>query len=225
MVIAISNWYDFRFIEIFRQAISPGTLTFPFTFLLSDIITEVYGYKHARKAIWVAFVFNVIFLLFGKLVTILPTPEFTQNTMALNKLFFISTRVIVASFLSYLISEPLNSYIVAKLKIFFKGDFMGIRFITSTIIASALDTTCFVTIAFSGVYQISQLVVLIFNIWLFKTIIEICGLPVSIRMTNFLKKKEALDIYDYNTNFNIFKLDSEYTISNNQFNQGDKTNV
>ncbi len=63
MIIAISNWFDARLVDIFGMVISPGALIFPITFLLSDTITEVYGYKHARRAIWSAFLFNVIFHL------------------------------------------------------------------------------------------------------------------------------------------------------------------
>ncbi len=64
MIIAISNWFDARLVEIFHFVISPGAVIFPLTFLVSDIITEVYGYKHARLAIWSAFIFNILFILF-----------------------------------------------------------------------------------------------------------------------------------------------------------------
>src|ERR1700736_166731 len=76
MMIAISNWFDSRLILLFGISISPGAMSFPFTFLISDIITEVYGYKNARKAIWAAFLFNIIFLAYGQIVIHMPSPSF-----------------------------------------------------------------------------------------------------------------------------------------------------
>jgi queuosine precursor transporter len=220
MVIAISNWYDARLVEVLGIAFSPGALIFPLSFLLSDAITEVYGYKNARRAIWVAFLFNLLFIVFGQIVIHLPTPSFAvENNAAFDKLLSVNGWIVCASFVSYIISEPLNSYMIAKLKIILKGNYIGIRFIASTIFSALIDSILFINIAFHSSVDSHNLVLMVFNIWIIKSFVEIIGLPFSIRITKWLKNKEHLDVYDFKTNFNPFSLDIRYENTNNQYKQ------
>lgn len=221
MIIAISNWFDARLVEIFGMAISPGALIFPVTFLLSDIITEVYGYKHARRAIWSAFLFNLIFIGYGQLLVHLPSPSFATDNATFNKLIAVNIYIILGSFSSYIISEPLNSYILAKLKQKYHGQYIAIRFVLSTIIASFLDSIVFATIAFYKIYSMHDITKIIFDIWITKTTIEIIGLPFSIRLAKSLKKSEKLDIYDDDTDFTPLSLEANYTTVNNKYKNGD----
>jgi queuosine precursor transporter len=218
MVISISNWYDSRLVSIFGIIISPGALTFPISFLLSDIITEVYGYKLARRAIRTAFLFNILFLIFGQIVIHLPSPSVAaENNAAFNKLLTMNNWIVGGSLCSYLISEPLNSYLVAKLKNHFNGKYIGIRFIISTIFSVFIGSTLFILIAFHNVLDLPTLLLMVLHSWVIKVSIEIIGLPFSIRFAKWLKKSEQLDIYDKKTNFNPFKLDVTYDQSNNHF--------
>jgi len=216
MIVAISNWYDARLIMLFGVIVTPGSLLFPLTFLLSDIITEVYGFKHARRAIWVALLFNAIFISYGKILTLLPSPEFS-NYEALDKLINMDFWIITASFTSYIIAEPLNAYLLAKLKIITKGKYVGIRFIASTIIASTIDTPLFVLIAFHSTLSLEKMNSMIFSIWFIKCIVEIGLLPFSISLTKIIKNKERLNIYDINTNFTPFSIDVTYPLDDNKF--------
>lgn len=220
MVIAISNWFDARLVEIFGMAISPGALIFPATFLLSDIITEVYGYKHARRAIWSAFLFNLIFIGYSQLLVHLPSPRFATDNAVFNKLISDNTYIILGSFSSYLLSEPLNSYILAKLKKKYNGQYIAIRFVLSTVIASFLDSIVFATIAFYKIYSLHDITKIIFDIWITKTTIEIIGLRFSIRLSKLLKKSEKLDIYDDKTDFTLLSLEANYTSINNKYKDG-----
>ena len=219
MVIAISNWFDSRLVLLFGLPISPGALSFPLTFLISDIITEVYGYKNARKAIWAAFLFNVLFIAYGQMIIHMPSPSFSTLNEAYSQILSLNTRIVVASFLSYLISEPINAYLVAKLKLVLKGQFMGFRFITSTLVASGIDSVFFGMIAFYGVFSHEHLFSLIINIWLVKSAVEIIGLPISTRVCKYIKNKEQMDIYDDNTRFTPFSMDTKYSRTSNKFNQ------
>jgi uncharacterized integral membrane protein (TIGR00697 family) len=221
MVIAMSNWFDARLVEIFGMAISPGTLIFPITFLLSDMITEVYGYKHARRAIWSAFLFNIIFICYGQLLTHLPSPSFSKDNVLFNRLLSINIFIIFGSFTSYIVSEPINSYILAKLKQKYRGKYIAIRFVLSTIISSFLDSLIFASIAFFRIYSAHDIIKIIIDIWLTKTVIEIIGLPFSIRLAKFLKKSERLDIYDYGTNFTPLSFEANYSTNNNKYKNGD----
>jgi len=217
MVIVLANWFDPRLIKVFGLTTDAGTLIFPLTFLLSDLITEVYGYKHARRAIWCGFLFNALFIIYGQLVIHMPSPDFPTNNAMFDNLLSTNIRIIIASAISYLISEPLNSFVMAKLKIKMQGRYLAIRFLSSTLFASGADSLIFSVIAFYGVMSNINLIYLILTMWLIKVLIEIMGLPISIRLTNRLKKMEGLDIYDRNTNFNIFKLETHYSTKDNDF--------
>ncbi|MBS0351645.1 MAG: queuosine precursor transporter [Proteobacteria bacterium] len=217
MTLAISNWFNARLVFIFHKTISPGALIFPLTFLVADIITEVYGYKYMRKAIWAALLFNIIFWGYGQLIIHLPSPAYSVDNAAFDKFLAVDGRVIAGSFIAYLISEPLNSFILAKIKVWMKGEYMGIRFVASTVLAAGLDTLFFTFIAFYKSLGIDNLLVLGFNIWVFKVAIEILGLPISIRLAKFIKKKEEVDMYDTHTQFNIFKLESKYQAGDNKY--------
>jgi hypothetical protein len=217
MVLAISNWYDARLIFIFGIVVTPGTLLYPITFLLSDVITEVYGFKHARRAVLVALLFNSIFISYGKILVHLPSPSFPNNNDALDKLIHIDFWIILASFSSLIISEILNSYLVAKLKMMADGKYIGLRFITSTIISTSIDTPLFVFIAFNQTMGSNEMITLIYSIWLIKCIIEIALLPFTIKLAKVLKQKEQLNIFDINTNFNPLSIDVDYPRSNNKY--------
>jgi uncharacterized integral membrane protein (TIGR00697 family) len=217
MVIVLANWFDPRLIDIFGLNTDAGTLIFPLTYLLSDVITEVYGYKHARRAIWAGFLFNAVFVLYGFIVTHMPSPSYPTINPLFDKLLTFNVRIILASAISYLTSEPLNSFIMAKLKIKMHGRFMGIRFVASTIIASGTDSIIFGVIAFYGLMSNYNLTALILTMWLIKVAVEILGLPISIKIAKKLKKMELLDIYDRRTKFNIFSLDAKYVSHDNEF--------
>lgn len=152
----------------------------------------------------------------------MPNPDYHTNNQMFDKLLSTNFRIIFASGLSYLISEPLNSLIISKLKIKMNGDYVGIRFILSTIIASLSDSFIFGSCAFFGVMSNENLLTLIISMWLIKVAIEIAGLPISVRLTKKLKISEQLDIYDKRTNFNIFTLDTYYTENDNEFRKNNR---
>ena len=217
-VILLANWFDIRLIRVIGLETDAGTLIFPLTFLLSDLITEVYGYKYARRAIWTGILFNFLFILYGQLVVHLPSPSYAiANNQSFDSLLGLNVRIIVASTISYLCSEPLNSYIMAKLKIKTQGKMMSLRFVASTVIASLFDSFVFGTLAFYGTMPNHDLIKFNATMWLVKIIIEIFGLPLSLRAAAKLKRYEELDMYDNGTNFNIFSLDAAYASTNNKY--------
>jgi queuosine precursor transporter len=215
MTLVLANWFDARLVHLFFFDTDAGTLIFPLTFLLSDIITEVYGYKHARLAIWCGFLYNFVFIMYGQLVIHLPSPAYQTNNILFDTILAINLRIILASAVSYLISEPLNSIILAKLKIVTKGRHMGLRFVASTLVASGFDSIIFGILAFYKVLNNSNLFYLILAMWLVKVFIEIICLPISTSLTKKLKEIEQIDIYDINTKFNIFSLNTHYNKQNN----------
>lgn len=217
-VILLANWFDIRLVKIGFLETDAGTLIFPLTFILSDLITEVYGYKYARRAIWAGFIFNFMFIIYSQVVIHLPSPAYAfTNNQSFDALLGFNTRIIIASTISYLCSEPLNSYIMATLKIKTAGRMTYLRFVLSTVVASLFDSFIFGTLAFYDTMSTTDLIKFNFTMWLVKVIIEIIGLPFSLKATRKLKEYEKLDMYDIGTKFNIFSLDAEYANKNNRY--------
>ncbi len=211
VALLLANWFDPRLINFFGAVVDAGTLVFPLTYIASDVLTEVYGYKYTRQTIWLGFFVNCLFLIYGQIVSILPSPQFALHTnQAFDQFFQMDLRIIVASFVSYFCAEPLNAILIAKLKIKFKGRFMAARFLGSTVIASALDTLIFSLIAFMGIIPGLHLFYFMLTIWIAKIAIELLILPVSIRLSLYLKQLEQTDRYDINTKFTIFAWETHY---------------
>ena len=178
-------------------------------------MTEVYGYQQARRAIWAGFLFNGLFILYSLLVSHMPSPDFANHNAEFDQILRFNIRIILASILSYFIAEPLNAYLMAKLKIKTKGRYMGLRFLGSTLIAAFFDSSIFSFAAFFGLMPTQDLLFFILDMWLVKVFIELIGLPISIYLVRKLKKIEGLNIYDRKTKFNLFSLKVTYTPEDN----------
>lgn len=217
MVLVFANIFDARIVNIFSLVTDAGTIIFPLTFLLSDLITEVYGYKNARQAIWVGFFFNALFILYGQIVIHLPNPPYASHNDIFTTLFALDSRIMLASVISYLCAEPLNSYVLAKLKIKTRGRFMSLRFVMSTLAASGVDSFIFGMLAFYGTMTSGNLLGLILTMWGIKVFLEVCGLPISLKLAKNLKKAEQMDIYDFDTRFTLFSLEYKYKPKQNKY--------
>jgi uncharacterized integral membrane protein (TIGR00697 family) len=215
VTILLANWFDIRLIQIGPFMTDAGTLIFPLSFIISDTITEVYGYKEARRAIWCGFLFNLLFLGYGSLVTHLPSPEVAPYNSEFDTLMTFEWRVIIASIISYFCAEPLNAYILAKLKLRWQGRHMAARFVSSTLFASAVDTTVFTSLAFYGLMPTEALITMALTMWLIKVAIEVLGLPFSLRLARYLKKVEHRDIYDRHTQFGMWHWEANYKAEDN----------
>ena len=172
---------------------------------LQDIITEVYGYKNARIAVWSALLFFLIFILYGQLVVALLSP-YSSSREALVAFLYTNNRIILAAILSYFITETMNSYLVAKLKILLNGEYMGLRFITATLTAYTFNEIIYAPIAFYGLIpNLEEFIYHMFTSWVFMVSIELLFLPFSIRLAKYIK-----------TNFNPFSLNTQYRKKNNK---------
>lgn len=214
MIIVLSNWFDLRLIQVFGIVANSGTPIFAITFFLANLITEVYGYKYARLAIWWGFFFNIFVFLYGQCVILLPCPEHYHTEM-FDTLLAANNRAILAGFIGYLSSEPLNSWVMAKLKIELNGQFMGSRFLLSTLIACVVDSVVFGFIAFYGILDKQIFISLIFGMSVVKAVIDFLMLPLFLYLSKKLKQQEHLDIYDKGTKFNLFRLETYYPLSAN----------
>jgi uncharacterized integral membrane protein (TIGR00697 family) len=177
---------------------------FPLSYIVGDVLTEVYGYRWARRVIWLGFLCNLVFVFFAWVGQILPPAPFWQGQEAYRSILGYAPRLLSASFAGYLAGEFTNSFVLARMKILTRGRFLWSRTIGSTIIGQGLDTSIFITLAFIGTP--SFLPVIILYHWLGKVLIEAAATPFTYFVVNRLKQKEGIDTYDYQTNFNPFLI-------------------
>ncbi len=176
-------------------------IIFPLSYIFGDILTEVYGYRQARRVIWLGFFCNVIAVIALWVAGLIPAYE-ADVQVAYKRILGYAPRILVASFLAYLVGEFANSFVLAKMKIKTKGRFLWSRTIGSTIVGQGLDTSVFIAIAFGGTLSGAVLGSIILTHWLVKTLYEVAATPFTYAVVNFLKKKEGIDTYDYDTDFN-----------------------
>jgi hypothetical protein len=183
-----------------------AVVIFPISYIFGDILTEVYGYSRARQVIWLGFLCNLLTVIAIYLAQIMPSASFWQGQSSFAQTLGSTPRILLASFLAYLVGEFANSFVLAKLKIFTSGKFLWTRTIGSTIVGEGLDSLVFISVAFTGTIPSSGMTSAIITQWTIKTVYEIVATPITYVIVNFLKRQEGIEIFDRKTNFNPIKL-------------------
>lgn len=202
----ISNIAAQKLIPIGPFIFTGGALLFPLTFILNDLLTEVWSYKKTRIIIWTGFACSLFMSLFLYLIVKLPPAPGWEFQEAFETTFALVPRVVLASLSAYFCGEFLNSYVLSKMKLKNKDKKMGVRFILSTVVGDAADTVIFAAIALYGIVPNEVLITTMWSGYIFKVVYEIVILPISVPFTRWIKRKANSDAYDINTNFNPFKL-------------------
>lgn len=202
----ISNTLDTKVFILFDLTLPAGIILFPLAYLFGDILTEVYGYAASRKVIWGGFFSLVLLVTCYEIAIWLPPAAFWDGQAAFAKTMGHVPRIVCASIIAYFLGEFCNSYVLAKLKVKTEGNGMPLRFVLSTIVGQAVDTTAFVLVAFSGVFAAGEMLKITISAWVLKVAWEVIALPITIPVVKALKKTEHEDYYDINTNFNPFHL-------------------
>lgn len=205
-VLLISNVASTKIVSIGSFTFDGGTILFPFVYILGDIFTEVYGYRAARRVIWVGFACALMMSLVFIIVGALPAAADWAHQEAYDAILGLTPRIVLASLLAYWVGEFVNSSILAKMKVATKGRFLWMRTIGSTIVGQGLDTVIFVLVAFSGLLPASVLWSIIITNYIFKVGIEVVLTPVTYKSIKYVKDREHIDVYDTDTKFNPFSI-------------------
>lgn len=197
-----ANIIAVKMIRVFGLFVSAGIVIFPLSYVFGDVLTEVYGYRQARRVIWLGFLCNLVAVIAIWVAQVLPSAPFWDGQAAYERVLGYTPRLLAASFVAYLAGEFTNSFVLAKMKIATKGRWLWTRTIGSTLAGQALDSAIFVTLAFTGAIPGGMLLTAIVTQWLFKSAYETAVTPFTYWIVGFLKKREGLDTYDYDTRFN-----------------------
>ena len=201
MALVVSNIVAVKIVGVWDRVFDAGTLLFPLTYLIGDVLTEVYGYRRARTVIWIGFLANLVAVGSIQIAIHLPVADFwAENEAAYETVLGTTWRIFLGSLAAYLVGEFTNSFILAKLKIATRGRWLWTRTISSTIAGEGLDSVIFSSIAFAGtgIDLTNQIV----TIWVIKVAWEVVATPLTYAVVNFLKREEGVDVYDLETDFN-----------------------
>ena len=191
-----------KLVGVFGLVLPAGVIIFPISYIFGDVLTEVYGYRQARRVIWLGFFCNLITVVAIWVGQVLPAASFWDGQAAYERILGYIPRLLAASFLAYLVGEFANSFVLAKMKIATQGRWLWTRTIGSTLVGQGLDSLVFITLAFAGTIPLVALASAIVTQWLAKSVYEAVVTPLTYGVVNFLKRQEGLDVYDYDTRFN-----------------------
>ncbi|MFZ0448968.1 MAG: queuosine precursor transporter [Desulfatiglandaceae bacterium] len=197
-----ANIMAVKVIRIFDLILPAAVIIFPISYIVGDVLTEVYGYGVARKVIWLGFFCNLVVVASFWLGGIMPSAPFWDGQAAYDRILGYAPRILVASFFAYLVGEFANSYILAKMKIATKGRWLWTRTIGSTLVGEGLDSAVFITLAFVGTIPTGTLASAVLTQWLVKCGYEAMATPLTYKVVGYLKMREQRDAYDYETRFN-----------------------
>jgi uncharacterized integral membrane protein (TIGR00697 family) len=185
-----------------------GVLFFPLSYVFGDVLTEVYGYARARKVVWAGFGAVIFASLMSFIVVSLPPAPGWTGQAGYLEVFGQTPRIVAASLFAYFCGEFANSYVLAKMKVKTKGRFLWLRTIGSTVVGEGVDSLIFYPIAFYGIWPNELVVTVMLTNYLIKTGWETCITPFTYLLVNRLKKAEGVDVYDRNTRFTPFSLET-----------------
>jgi uncharacterized integral membrane protein (TIGR00697 family) len=186
-----------------------GILFFPISYVIDDVLTEVYGFARARRAIWAGFAALLFMAVMEQTVVHLPVAEGWTGQAAYERVFGSGWRIILASIAAFFVGDFLNSVVLAKMKIWTDGKYLWTRTIGSTIVGEGADSLIFYPLAFYGMadWPVGALGAVMLSQFILKVSWEALLTPVTYAVVGWLKRREGVDVYDVGTDFTPFEVD------------------
>lgn len=202
----IANIVEQKLIAIGPIEATAGLLIFPVSYIVNDLIAEVWGYKKVRLIIWYGFLMNFLAVAVFQLSILVPGSDNFTHAESFNLVLGNTLRITIASFIAFLFGAFLNAFVMSKMKILQHGRGFSLRAIVSTIVGEGVDSLIFFFIAFSGILPLRDIIMLILTQTAMKTGYEIIALPITNRLVKWVKKKEQTDVFDTDISYNPLKI-------------------
>ena len=189
--------------------LSGAVVIFPISYIINDLLTEVYGYRRAMQVIWMGFVLSAFVAVAAQVVSCLPAPIYPESqavATSFNSLFGLVPRTTLASLMAFILGSQMNAWVMSKMKVATKGRGFGWRAILSTVVGELSDSVIFYPLAFLGVMPMNAILSIILTQVTVKTLYEVLILPLTSLLARRLKKAEGIDTYDYDISYNPFVL-------------------
>jgi uncharacterized integral membrane protein (TIGR00697 family) len=218
MFMIVSNILSLKLVSIYGFTVTGAFLIYPFTYILNFIISDVYGYKNARRCIHYVIGSLIVFILVISILVYAPPSKYWHHQKALEEIFILQIRVFFASLIAFAVSIFVSSYLIQKIKIITKNRYLFIRIMMSLLVSEMLDTFIFCIVAFAGVWEINAMIKFLILSYCIKLLYEAILYPfVTKPLINKVKKIEKLDVIDIDTKFNPFSMDINYDSQNNLY--------
>jgi uncharacterized integral membrane protein (TIGR00697 family) len=182
-----------------------GILFFPLSYVLGDVLTEVYGFARARRVVWVGFAASIFAATMSFVVVELPPDPTWKGQAALAEVFGQVPRIFIASIIAFWAGEMANAFVLARLKLLTKGRMLWTRTIGSTVVGQGVDSLLFYPLAFAGIWETSLVIQVLLTNYVLKVLWEALLTPVTYRVVAWFKRVEGLDVFDTGTDFTPFK--------------------
>ena len=202
----VSDFTGARVIGILGVGVSVTVLYFPLTYLIGDLLTEVYGYARSRRVIWISMACSIAGSVIAAGQLAVPAAAFFDHDAAYGAVFSVSLKTAVAGLVAFFAGDICNSYVLAKMKIWDQGRRLWARFVASTVMGEGVNTIFFYGIALHGVLPQRLLWLSVLVGWSAKVAVELLLLPLSYAVVRSLKSIEGVDYYDHDTDFNPFRV-------------------
>lgn len=196
MTLIVSNIASIKVVAIGPLVFDAGTILFPLSYIVGDIVTEVYGYRKMRSLLYVGVVSLILTMMTFWVVQILPASPDWPNQVAYESILGVVWRIVLASVTALFLGEIMNAYVMARMKVRSKGKNLWVRMISSSVVGSAIDTVVFSTVAFLGTMPFDALAQLMITVFLIKITTEVIVSPLTIKIINIVKRREKIDTYE-----------------------------
>ena len=201
-----ANIVAVKVVWVYGLAMPAGIVVFPISYIVGDVLTEVYGYREARRVIWLGFLCNLLLVAAIWVGKVLPPAPFWDGQAAYERILGFTPRLLAASSLAYLVGEFANSMVLARMKVATQGRWLWMRTIGSTLVGQGLDSLVFIVAAFAGIVPTGALAGMVITQWVLKSAYEALATPITYKVVGFLKRREGVDVYDVDTRLNPFAI-------------------
>ena len=181
-----------------------GILFFPLSYVIGDVLTEVYGYANARRCVWMGFAALLFMAFMSYVVVAMPAADGWDGQAAYESVFGSTWRIVAASILAFWAGEFVNSFVLARMKIWTGGRKLWTRTIGSTFFGQAVDSAIFYPIAFLGIWETETVIKVMITNWFLKVLWEALLTPVTYAVVGWFKTREGVDVFDSGTDFSPF---------------------
>lgn len=201
-----SNFFEAKLIQIGSIITTGGLLLFPISYIVNDLVAEVWGYRRARFVIWTGFAMNFLVVGFCFIANALPAAPFWDGEEHFRYIFGLTPRIAAASFTAFLVGSFLNAYVMSRMKLISNGRNFSLRAVVSTLVGESADSLVFFPIAFYGIVPTNELLIMIATQAGMKTLYEVLVLPLTNSIVKWVKKREQTDVFDTDISYGVFKI-------------------
>ena len=201
-----ANLLETKVIQVFGITMTAGLLVFPVSYIINDCIAEIWGFRKARLIIWSGFAMNLFVVMLGLVAVALPAAPFWEGEAHFNFVFGMAPRIVIASLSAFLVGSFLNAYVMSRMKLASNGHNFSVRAIWSTVVGETADSLIFFPVAFGGIIEWKDLLLMMCIQIVLKSMYEVLILPLTVHVVKAIKRIDGSDVYDEGISYKVWRV-------------------